>query len=184
MLKINYMEHKITLHNFIGHLHTINTHRRLVRKLCFKIGLYRQGLTHDLSKYSLTEFWSGVRYYQGDKSPITAEIKEKSYSEAWLHHKGRNKHHWQYWITVRKGVIIPNEMPIRYIKEMACDRIAACMTYEKEKYHSSSALEFLLGSAEARVMPPKTVEILKKYLTVVAENDLDKALAMIKEMDK
>ena len=177
------MEYKITLHSFMGHLHTINHHRRLVRKLCFKIGLYKQGLTHDLSKYSPTEFWPGVKYFQGDKSPIVAEIKEKGYSEAWLHHKGRNKHHWQYWVGVKKGVITPYEMPVRYVKEMACDRIAACMTYEKEKYHKSSALEFLLTSSERKLIPPKTVQLLEKYLTIVSENELDKALAIIKDMD-
>jgi hypothetical protein len=178
------MKYKLTIGKILKHFHLVNKHRFIVFKLSIRAGIPLQGLVHDLSKYSFVEFFESARYYAGTYSPIKNAKEDKGYSEAWLHHKGRNKHHWQYWITVRKGVITPNEMPIKYIKEMACDRIAACMTYEKEKYHNSSALEFLLGSAESRVMPPETVEILKKYLTVVAENDLDKALAIIKEMDK
>ena len=166
--------------SFFGHLHTVNHHRLLVCRLCFKVGLYRQGLTHDLSKYSLTEFVPGVRYFQGYRSPIVAEIREKGYSEAWLHHKGRNRHHWQYWITVKKGQYEALEMPVKYIKEMACDRIAACMVYEKEKYHRSSALEFLEKSKEKELIPEHTLQLLREMLKVVAENDLDDALKIIR----
>ena len=44
------------------HFKTITTHRILVMQGCFRMGLYWQGLTHDLSKYSLTEFKTGVEY--------------------------------------------------------------------------------------------------------------------------
>ena len=102
---------------FWNHFKTITHHKWLVMQGCFQVGLIWQGLTHDLSKYSLTEFIPGVRYYQGYRSPIVAEIREKGYSAAWLHHKGRNRHHWQYWITVKKGRFEALEMPIEYIKE-------------------------------------------------------------------
>ena len=83
---------------FRAHLHTVNRHRRLVRHYCFKLGLVWQGLTHDLSKYSPTEFWRGVKYYQGWRSPNDQERLENGVSLAWLHHKGRNRHHFEYWI--------------------------------------------------------------------------------------
>ncbi|MBE6115942.1 MAG: catalase [Erysipelotrichaceae bacterium] len=168
------------LKSFFGHLNTINRHRFLVCKLCFKVGLYRQGLTHDLSKYSLTEFIPGVRYFQGYRSPIVAEIQEHGYSDAWLHHKGRNRHHWQYWITTDRNSFKVIEMPVKYIKEMACDRIAACMVYEKDRYHPSSALEFLENSKERKFMPEKTLSLLTEMLKIVAENSLDDALEIIK----
>ena len=38
------------------HLCTILHHKNLVRAGCFKIGLYKQGLLHDMSKYTPTEF--------------------------------------------------------------------------------------------------------------------------------
>ena len=86
--------------NIWNHFSTITRHRNLVRKHCFQIGLYWQGLTHDLSKYSPEEFWTGVRYYQGNRSPNAAERETVGYSRAWLHHKGRNKHHYEYWIDI------------------------------------------------------------------------------------
>ena len=71
-------------------------------------------------------------------------------------------------------------MPVKYIKEMACDRIAACMVYEKEKYHRSSALEFLEKSKEKELIPEHTLQLLREMLKVVAENDLDDALKIIR----
>ena len=68
--------------NFFGHLSTINHHKRLVLRYCFKLGLYRQGLCHDLSKYSPAEFWAGVKYFQGDHSPNEAEREARGYTSA------------------------------------------------------------------------------------------------------
>ena len=80
------------------HFCTITKHKNLVLVGCFKVGLYRQGLLHDLSKYFPTEFLVGCKYYKGYMSPNNAEREDKGYSSAWLHHKGRNKHHMEYWI--------------------------------------------------------------------------------------
>ena len=57
------------------HLKTINRHKWMVMKNCFRCGLYKQGLLHDLSKYSWTEFSVGARYFQGTRSPNDAEKK-------------------------------------------------------------------------------------------------------------
>lgn len=75
---------------FFGHLKTVLKHKTIVCGFCFKCGLYRQGLTHDLSKLSPAEFIPGVRYFSGKRSPNEQERTEKGYSAAWLHHKGRN----------------------------------------------------------------------------------------------
>ncbi|MDE7214709.1 MAG: catalase, partial [Clostridia bacterium] len=83
--------------NFFKHLATVTRHRRTVRRLCFKCGLIKQGLAHDLSKFSPAEFWAGVKYYQGNRSPQAREREVIGYSAAWLHHKGKNKHHFEYW---------------------------------------------------------------------------------------
>ena len=84
--------------NIWKHFCTINHHKILVMRGCFQVGLIRQGLLHDLSKYSPTEFIVGCKYYQGNMSPNNAEREAVGYSSAWLHHKGRNKHHLEYWI--------------------------------------------------------------------------------------
>lgn len=83
---------------FFGHLKTITKHKFLVMKYCFKLGLIKQGLLHDNSKWSPTEFWSSVKYYSGTRSPIDAEKEDIGYSLAWQHHKGHNPHHWEFWI--------------------------------------------------------------------------------------
>ena len=102
--------------HILAHFKTITHHKLLVMKHCFRAGLYWQGLVHDLSKYMPSEFWVGARYYQGDHSPNDAERKAIGYSSAWMHHKGRNKHHYEYWtdykIGAPKGTIAP--MPVSY----------------------------------------------------------------------
>ena len=121
-------------------------------KECFKVGLYRQGLLHDLSKYSPTEFLVGCRYYQGNRSPNNAEREATGYSKAWLHHKGRNKHHYEYWIdySVDPGEgIIGLKMPLQYVVEMFMDRIAASKTYQGDAYRDSHPLEYYEKGAGA-----------------------------------
>ena len=85
-------------HSFWGHLSTITRHRHAVIRHCRKAGIFWQGLRHDLSKYSPTEFWQGVRYYEdGKRSPNEAEREAYGYSLAWMHHRGHNRHHFEYW---------------------------------------------------------------------------------------
>ena len=125
------------------HFKTITKHRWLVMLGCFRVGLYRQGLTHDLSKYSPTEFWMGARYYQGNRSPNAAEREDKGYSEAWMHHKGRNRHHYEYWTDMNRETKCYESVPMprRYFVEMVMDRRAACMTYQGKAYRDDSALQ-------------------------------------------
>ena len=124
------------------HFKTITYHKYLVMRGCFKVGLYRQGIFHDLSKYSPTEFLVGAKYYQGNRSPNNAEREAIGYSSSWLHHKGRNKHHYEYWIDYSSknisGGMAPAPMPNRYIVEMLMDRIAASKVYKKEAYTNRS----------------------------------------------
>ena len=94
------------------HLSTIRRHRKEVRKNCFACGLYKQGLLHDLSKYSLAELKPSITYFTGNKSPYFAEKKDRGYSLGWLHHKGKNKHHWEYWYDMIDGKYTPIEMPV------------------------------------------------------------------------
>lgn len=93
------------------------------------MGLYWQGVIHDLSKLSPTEFFDSAKYYSGDKSPTLAARIDYGYSKAWLAHKGRNKHHWEYWIDFVGGQIVPVRMPYKYIQEMVCDMIGAAKSY-------------------------------------------------------
>ena len=80
-----------------SHFKTITKHRHCVLRHCIKAGIFFQGLRHDLSKYTPTEFLPGAKYYAGTRSPNEVEREQKGYSAAWLHHKGRNRHHYEYW---------------------------------------------------------------------------------------
>ena len=153
------------------HFKTITKHKFLVMDGCFRVGLICQGLLHDLSKYSPTEFRIGARYYQGDKSPNAAERAEKGYSEAWMHHKGRNRHHYEYWTDMSRetGRYESIPMPRKYLVEMVMDRRAACRVYEGEKYTPASPLNYLLRSREKALMHPQTVRELTYILTMLRD---------------
>ena len=157
--------------NLWKHFKTITFHRWLVMKGCFAMGLYWQGMTHDLSKYSASEFRNGVRYFQGTRSPNAAEREEKGYSEAWMHHKGRNRHHYEYWTDMSRetGRYESMPMPRRYLAEMVADRVAACKVYEGERYTSGSALAYLNRSREKNLMNPHTLRELAHLLTMLRD---------------
>ena len=153
------------------HFKTITRHRWLVRRGCFQVGLYWQGLTHDLSKYTPTEFRVGIRYFQGNRSPNGAERDEKGYSLAWMHHKGRNRHHYEYWTDMNRFTRVYESVPMprKYLVEMVMDRIAACKTYQGKSYTDASALIYFDKSAEKMLMHEKTRQELSYILTMLRD---------------
>ena len=170
----------------IKHFKTITKHRHAVIRHCFKCGIGWQGLFHDLSKYSPTEFIPGARYYLGTKSPNEKEREIFGYSLAWMHHKGRNKHHFEYWNDLNTATkrYEPVPMPLRYITEMFCDRVAACKIYRGKDYTDSSALEyFLRGNARAK-MHEKTADQLEEWLRMLAEKGEKETFEHIKKVNK
>lgn len=157
------------------HYCTITHHKHLVMKGCFAVGLYKQGLLHDLSKYTPTEFLVGCKYYQGTMSPNNAERKDMGYSSAWLHHKGRNKHHMEYWIDYGAGEnglghegLCGMKMPLCYVVEMYVDRVAASKNYQKERYTDRSALDYYLNGQKFHVLHEDTKALLELLLYMLA----------------
>ncbi len=172
--------------HFREHFTTVQRHRRLVRKYCFKLGLYRQGLLHDLSKLSPVEFLRGAKYYQGYRSPNDQERMETGHSLAWLHHKGRNKHHHEYWIDyVRRpdGTVFNggSKMPIRYVAEQVCDRMAACRIYQGEKYTDASAYNYFIHGKPVILIHPDTSDLLERWLGYIKDLGEDAGFKRIKE---
>ena len=173
--------------NIWNHFSTITRHRNLVRKHCFQIGLYWQGLTHDLSKYSPEEFWTGVRYYQGNRSPNAAERETVGYSRAWLHHKGRTKHHYEYWIDIsshKEEGLVGNKMPLRYVAEIVCDRIAACEVYKGKAYTSAAPLEYYEYTKNYITIHPQTRALLEKLLHMLKDQGEETAFAYLRKLLK
>lgn len=152
------------MNSFLLHLKTVRQHRKLVRKICFKMGIPLQGLTHDLSKYSITEF-KIYKYANGEKSPHQLCREKIGYSPSWIHHYHKNKHHYQYWWDEDEdGKIIPIKMPDKYVIEMFCDMVAAGMTYQKEKWITSSPLNYYYKHCQNKRIQHEESEKLLLYL--------------------
>lgn len=163
------------LRNVVHHFRIVTKHRHEVMKRCFKVGLYYQGLVHDLSKYSYIEFWNSVRYYTGNCSPIYYERKEKGYSEVYLHHKAHNKHHCEYW----DDPYCPNRhsiMPDKYIIESVIDRLVASKIYLKDKFTDEAPYQYFLNDRPITDFMSKSehdkFEYLLIYLKDYGEDEL------------
>ena len=165
---------------FWGHLRTVQRHRKAVRKLLFKCDLYWQGLTHDLSKYSPTEFWLGVKYFTGTASPHLTERKDKGYSDAWIHHHNRNKHHAEYWVDIVDGKSTPVRMPFKYLAEMICDRVAASIVYLRDKYTDAAPLDYYLTHMDENQFDEATRSTLEITLVRIKMDGLETVLEDIK----
>ena len=155
----------------IKHFLTISKHRNAVMRHCFKAGIPIRGLLHDLSKFSPAEFFAGVKYYQGTRSPNERERELFGFSKAWMHHKGRNRHHFEYWNDVNPNSkrYEPVKMPIKYLKEMFCDRVAASKIYQGKNYVDSHPLDYFKRGRAADYMHNDTANMLEKWLIMLKE---------------
>ena len=171
-----------------NHFRTITRHRHLVIRHCWKAGIFWQGLRHDLSKYSPTEFLPGARYYQGNRSPNEKEREVLGYSVAWMHHKGRNKHHFEYWndYNPKEKRVMPVKMPARYLAEMFCDRLAASKVYAGDQYQQDRSLRYFQNSNARKrgMLHPETEAKLMELLEILAQQGEEAAFAAVRELGK
>ena len=172
--------------HILAHLHTVNRHRALVCRYCMKLGLVWQGLTHDLSKYSPTEFWRSAKYYLGYRSPNDNERMTTGVSLSWLHHKGRNRHHFEYWIDYRldkDGKIFMGgcKMPKKYVAEMFCDRLAASKVYRGKDFDPGDPYKFFLRGKQRRLLlHPNTEALLERILLTLKDEGEDAAFDYVR----
>ena len=152
--------------NILLHFKKICVHKHYVRKYCWKVGLYWRGIIHDLSKFSPVEFWESVRYYQGNSSPIDACKKDKGYSKAWLHHKGRNKHHYEYWQDNFDNGGNPLQMPFKDSVEMLCDYLGAGHAYMGKNFSYEAEYKWWLNKKKTNLaMHP----VNRAFITLVLD---------------
>ena len=178
----------ITWKKIKGHFQTITHHKLLVMHYCFRVGLYRQGLLHDLSKYMPSEFLAGCRYYQeGKQSPNNGERQANGYSFAWLHHKGRNRHHFEFWLdySLHPGdtryPMQPVQMPRKYVAEMLMDRISASRNYLKEEYTQHAPLVYFERGRGHYIMHPVTARELHGMLRILDERGEEALFHFVKD---
>ena len=170
-----FMNDKITIKNFFRHLHTVNKHRWKVFCLCCRVGIPLQGLLHDLSKYSFEEFFESVKYYQGTRSPIKRCKEVNGYSRAWLHHKGRNKHHYEYWYDYNAPLETPM-MPFKYYLEMICDTMAAGQTYQGKNWSKEYQLSYWNNVRDKAKLNPNMLKLLDKTYLEISKKGLNAVL--------
>lgn len=172
--------------NPIGHFRTITKHRHAVIRHCFKAGIPLRGILHDLSKYSPAEFIPGARFYTGTKSPNEGERDVYGYSRAWLHHKGRNRHHFEYWNDYNKieKRVMPVKMPLEFAVEMFCDRVAASKIYQGDNYTEAHPLQYYSRAKTQRFIHPETAAFLENLLVMLSEKGEDETFRYIKNLVK
>ena len=174
------------MRKFFGHLNTVMKHRRKVIYHCAKVGILRRGLLHDLSKYSPTEFFEGVRHFTGKRSPNEGERALKGYSSAWMHHKGRNRHHFEYWTDYSPETkqVSPVKMPIVFVKEMFCDRVAASKVYQGKSYTDAHPYEYFERGKARRKINQQTSDLLESWLIMLKEKGEKETFRHIKSVKK
>lgn len=166
---------KNILKNIINHIKLVSKHKWLVFKFSCKLGIPFRGFMHDFSKFSPEEFCESVKYYDGKVSPITRCKQDIGYSKAGLHHIGRNKHHDGYWVDLSAPEVAP-VIPYKYMAEMICDKLSACITYDGKDWTTSSEYEYWQIEKTRIIMNPKVEHFLTEVFTQVKENGIDKTI--------
>ncbi len=174
------------MNKFFGHLKTVLTHKKAVFYHARKVGIPIQGFFHDMSKFSPPEFLVGIKYYFGDKSPNEGERLRYGYSKAWLHHKGRNRHHFEYWTdyNMKERRVMPVKMPLIFVIEMFCDRVAASKIYQGENYTDSHPIEYFERGKPSRNIHPETSDFLESLLVMLRDKGEKETFGYIKKLVK
>ena len=149
----------------LKHLKTVRTHRKYVRKMCWKMGLFWQGLVHDLSKYSITEL-KIAKYYGAGKSPHQWCREQIGYSPSWIHHYHKNKHHWEYWLDDDENAkIIPIKMPYKYVIESFCDIVGASKAYGGKDWKPDAIWNYWVTKCKGkRIMNEESEYLVEKLI--------------------
>lgn len=165
------------------HLGVVTKHRSAVFIHCVRAGIPWRGFWHDVSKLSPQEFIPSMKHFAGTRSPNELERADYGYSLAWMHHKGRNRHHFEYWTDydpVTKAMS-PVKMPLVFVVEMFCDRVGASKTYKGRDYTDASAYEyFIRGKAKDR-MHPETARLLERLLVMLRDEGEKKTFRYIRK---
>jgi hypothetical protein len=105
-------------------------HKYYVFLACRRVGgipIWR-ALFHDWSKFLPGEYIPYAQWFYGGKK------NRAEWEAALLHHKNRNPHHFEYWISrqelgVRGTQALP--MPETYLRELVADWMGAQQAYNK-----------------------------------------------------
>lgn len=156
--------------DIVGHIKTVSKHKRSVLKNCLKARIPIRGLLHDMSKFSPTEFLESINYYTGTSSPIDACKRANGVSYAWMHHKGRNRHHYEYWQDNFDRGGHPVQMPYKDALEQVCDFIGAGQAYMGDAFTYTQEYEVWWKNkiSQPIAMHPQTLLFTEYMLHIMA----------------
>ena len=75
-------------------------------------------------------------------------------------------------------------MPIVYVKEMFCDRVAASKIYQGENYTDAHPLKYFMNGKPNRFINEETSDLLEKWLVMLAEQGEDKVFEEIQNTNE
>lgn len=154
------------LKKLFGHIKTVMKHKHWVFFYMRKLGYPVRGILHDMSKFSPEEFFESVRFWNGEKSPILGAKASQGISYAWQHHKGRNKHHYEYWVDNLDDGGLARKMPFKYVIELVCDWLAAGKSYAGYNGENifSKETEWWYEKRKTAKIHPETSKLITKIL--------------------
>lgn len=164
------------------HLKRVCIHKYFVGRYLMKCGFYAQAITHDLSKFSYTEISESIKFYEEGRSPIEVAKEKQGYSLAWLHHRGRNKHHNTYWTDNYDRVMMGKKltcyiMPFRYAVELVCDYLGASIAYNKNhELVIDDAIAFWNKIKDKEAMHPAIKDFVTTVYREIKYNGIDVTL--------
>ena len=151
------------------------------------LGLGMGGMEGTCGAISAAAVLAGLKISTADLEKPNSKGTSYKASKAWLHHKGRNKHHFEYWIDVslnKEEGLVGNKMPVNYVAEMLCDRIAACEVYRGKNYTSAAPMEYYEFTKKYITIHPETRALLEKLLTILKDEGEESAYAYIRKLLK
>lgn len=101
--------------------------------------------------------------------------------------QGQKQAPFEYWTdyNLARKCVMPIKMPLKYVIEMFCDRVAASKTYMKDKYTDAYPLEYFERGKSTRSIDPETSALLEKLLIMLRDEGERKTFRYIrKELKK
>lgn len=75
-------------------------------------------------------------------------------------------------------------MPVKYVKEMFCDRVAASKIYYGKNYNEDMPLAYFEKGKYCRMIHPETSDLIEKLLRMLKEKGEKETFRYIRSLKK
>ena len=117
---------------YFEYFKSVVSHKKSVFKKCWRRGLKKEAIMHDMSKFLPSEFIPYAKWFNGphgvkikdkldsmsEEIRIDFEFNQRKFLDAVDKHYKRNKHHWNHWA---EGDLFYESIPQNYLVELLCD---------------------------------------------------------------